>query len=600
MDPQYLVLSTLLLFLSTTMVPTACISPYTACSEAANKTCFPFPNFTFPFAPSNPKGCGHPNFQVECTPGSAAVLTIGYNKFRVLSLENPAAPTALRLGFVDPIVQLCTIRVNMTLFDMFKWPFYPSNRKRATNASGTPAINVTGCRTALGWLPCRPCDLIEQFLSGNVVNDLSNAEDLIRNGFKVEWNQSDDRFRKCKECVAKNGFCGFDASQPTNPFLCYSHDTAINDPSGACVVFGIASFAISVTYHFFRNRPPAITPDELQDVAVVGGDDPNDDGKMKKLAPKEMDDHFPTFTYAELEIATNSFDKALILGDGGYGCVYRGYLNNGSIVAVKRMMHQTNTLNQFHNEIRIMAKLKHPHLVCLLGYCKADRDLLLVYEYVSNGTLADHLHGARRGNHMSLEARLKIALQTARALEYMHFYVTPTVVHRDIKSSNILLQSDLSVKLADFGLSRDLVGMEGNSHVSTAPQGTLGYVDPEYYRSYRLTQTSDVYSFGVVLMELITGMKALNYNAADKGEINLANLALSMIQAGRLLEIVEPLLLPAEEDNLQRKTIEEMAELGFMCLAPCKDDRPNMKCVSLKLQQIEWCLSSASTTAAKL
>ncbi|CAN6454611.1 unnamed protein product [Victoria cruziana] len=602
MDPQYyLVIPKILLFLCvTTMIaaesPTT-NSPYSACLEAATKSCPPFINFTFPFASSLPKvGCGHPNFQVECTPGSDAVLPIGLNQFKVLSIENPAAPTALRLGFVDPIMQLCSLKANMTLFDLFKSPFYPSYRRKARKASGPPAINVTGCKTSLGWLPCHPCDLIAEFVSGDVVTDLSNAEDLIKNGFKVQWNKTDDWFKNCAECMAKKGICGFNVSKPIKPFLCYP---PLLDLYGASVVFGVASVAVSATFHFFKNRSPAIRPDELQDVVVTGEADTNDDDKMKKPL-KEVDDHFPTFSYIELEIATNCFDKALILGDGGYGCVYKGYLNNGTIVAVKRMMHQTNTLNQFHNEIRIMAKLKHPNLVCLLGYCKADRDLLLVYEYVSNGTLADHLHGGRRGNHMSLGARVKIALQTARALEYMHFYVTPTVVHRDVKSSNILLQSDLSVKLADFGLSRDLVGMEGTSHVSTAPQGTLGYVDPEYYRSYRLTQTSDVYSFGVVLMELITAMKALNYNAADKAEINLANLALSVIQAGRLLEIVDPSLLPVDEDNMQRKTIEELAELGFMCLAPCKDDRPDMKYVCLKLQQIECCLSSASVTATRL
>ena len=190
-----------------------------------------------------------------------------------------------------------------------------------------------------------------------------------------------------------------------------------------------------------------------------------------------------------------------------------------------------------------------------------------------NGTLFDHLHGEqRRKNGLRWDARLKIALETASALAYLHFDSYPPIFHRDVKSTNILLDENMGVKVADFGLSR-LVPIEA-SHVSTSPQGTPGYVDPDYNQFYQLTDKSDVYSFGVVLIEIIFGKKAVD-ELRDGREISLAHMASTKIQMGTLQELVDS-DLEFESDPVVNEMITSVAELAFQCLSAEKDDRPCM------------------------
>jgi len=192
--------------------------------------------------------------------------------------------------------------------------------------------------------------------------------------------------------------------------------------------------------------------------------------------------NLPVFSYRELELATDYFDEKRQLGDGGYGKVYLGKLRDGRSVAVKRFHENTcnsNRFKQFDNEVKIMSSMHHCNLVRLFGGCKERQILLLVCEYVSNRTLFDLLHGEQRGkNGLLWDARLKIALETASALAYLHFDNYPPIFHRDVKSTNILLDENMGVKIADFGFSR-LMPLEA-SHVSTILQGTPGYVDPDY------------------------------------------------------------------------------------------------------------------------
>lgn len=236
------------------------------------------------------------------------------------------------------------------------------------------------------------------------------------------------------------------------------------------------------------------------------------------------------------------------------------------------------------NQVKILSGLRHQNLVSLYG-CTSQhsRELLLVYEYIPNGTVADHLHGhhAKEAN-LTWPIRISIVIETAEALAYLHA-VDPPIIHRDIKTNNILLDNNLRVKVADFGLCR-LFPMDA-THVSTTPQGTPGYLDPDYHKCYQLTVKSDVYSFGVVLAELISSKPAVDI-ARHRHEINLATMATNMIQSRNLNQLVDPVLGFGSDLKVQEE-ITRMAELALLCLQEEKDARPNMEEVVRKLQRIE-------------
>lgn len=292
----------------------------------------------------------------------------------------------------------------------------------------------------------------------------------------------------------------------------------------------------------------------------------------------------PVFTYAELKEATNNFDPSNELGDGGFGTVYYGKLYDGREVAVKCLYeHNCKRMQQFINEIEILTRLRHQNLVSLYGCTsRRSRELLLVYEYIPNGTLADHLHGERAAEgSLTWPIRMNIAVETASALAYLH---ASDVIHRDVKTNNILLDHNFCVKVADFGLSR--LFPNDVTHISTAPQGTLGYVDPEYHECYQLTDKSDVYSFGVVLIELVSSMPAVDMNR-HKHEINLANLAISRIQRCAFDELIDPSLEFAPDTLVNKRMTISVSKLAFRCLQLDKDIRPTMDEVLDILRKIQ-------------
>ncbi|MFS8028368.1 putative protein kinase RLK-Pelle-WAK-LRK10L-1 family [Helianthus anomalus] len=243
------------------------------------------------------------------------------------------------------------------------------------------------------------------------------------------------------------------------------------------------------------------------------------------------------FSYLELKDATKNFSPSHRLGAGGFGAVYYGKLQDMRQVAVKRLyVENRKGTQQFMNEVQILSHLQHPNLVLLYGCTsRKSRELLLVYEYIPNGTITDHLHGKQAIlGRLTWAIRLKIAIETASALVYLH---ASDVIHQDVKTSNILLDNNFSVKVADFGLSR--LFPNDVTRISSAPQGTPGYVDPELYQ---LSDKSDVYSFGVVLIELISSMVAVD-KRRPREEIYLANLARNRIQRYEIDQLIDPALV---------------------------------------------------------
>lgn len=293
----------------------------------------------------------------------------------------------------------------------------------------------------------------------------------------------------------------------------------------------------------------------------------------------------PIYPHSLIEKATNSFSEKQQLGTGAYGTVYAGKLHhNDELVAIKRIKYRdTESIDQVVNEIKLLSTVSHPNLVRLLGCCIDKGEQILIYEFMPNGTLYHHLHREGGGNEgLKWQVRLKIAKETAQAIAFLHSAVPP-IYHRDIKSTNILLDNEFKTKVADFGLSR--LGMTESSHISTAPQGTPGYLDPQYHQNFHLSDKSDVYSLGVVLVEIITGLRAIDFSRPHN-EVNLASLATDRIAKGRLEEIIDPVLDP-QGDEWTLSSVHKMAELAFRCLAYESGMRPSMMEVANELEQNE-------------
>ncbi|KAI9180766.1 hypothetical protein LWI28_007932 [Acer negundo] len=247
------------------------------------------------------------------------------------------------------------------------------------------------------------------------------------------------------------------------------------------------------------------------------------------------------YSLRELEIATRGFTEENVIGEGGYGVVYRGVLNDGSVVAVKNLLNNKGQAEkEFKVEVEAIGKVKHKNLVGLIGYCAEGAQRMLVYEYVENGNLEQWLHGdVGPVSPLTWDVRMKIAVGTAKGLAYLHEGLEPKVVHRDVKSSNILLNKNWNPKVSDFGLAK-LLGSEA-SYVTTRVMGTFGYVSPEYASTGMLNEGSDVYSFGVLLMELITGRSPIDYSR-PAGEMNLVDWFKGMVASRRGEELVDPLI----------------------------------------------------------
>ncbi|KAL3531123.1 hypothetical protein ACH5RR_010445 [Cinchona calisaya] len=301
-----------------------------------------------------------------------------------------------------------------------------------------------------------------------------------------------------------------------------------------------------------------------------------------------------TFTFRELATATKNFRQECLLGEGGFGRVYKGRLERtGQEVAVKQLDRNGLQGNrEFLVEVLMLSLLHHQNLVNLIGYCADGDQRLLVYEYMSLGSLEDHLLEIPPGQPpLDWHTRMKIALNAAKGLEYLHDKANPPVIYRDLKSSNILLDKEFNAKLSDFGLAK--LGPVGDkSHVSSRVMGTYGYCAPEYQKTGQLTVKSDVYSFGVVFLELITGRRAIDTTRSPQ-EQNLVTWVEPMFrEPSRFSEVVDPLL----QGNFPRKSLNQAMAIAAMCVNEDASVRPLISDVVSALSYL-WVGPDSATPA---
>jgi serine/threonine protein kinase len=292
---------------------------------------------------------------------------------------------------------------------------------------------------------------------------------------------------------------------------------------------------------------------------------------------------------AEIRSATHNFDPKLQIGVGGFGYVYRAILSDGTKVAVKRCKQEGQRSGQglleFETEIIVLSKIRHRHLVSLIGYCDEGSEMILVYEYMEKGTLRDYLYDSDVPR-LSWKQRLQICIGSASGLEYLHKGAAGGIIHRDVKSTNILLDENLVAKVADFGLSKS--GPLDETHVSTVVKGTIGYLDPEYMMTQQLTEKSDVYSFGIVLLEVLCGRPAID-STLPREQMNLAEWVMLCKKQGLLEEVIDSTL----KGQIDPSSLRHFIETAEKCLQPDSADRPAMADVlwdlnyALKLHQTE-------------
>ncbi|XP_024024781.1 LEAF RUST 10 DISEASE-RESISTANCE LOCUS RECEPTOR-LIKE PROTEIN KINASE-like 1.2 isoform X3 [Morus notabilis] len=589
----------------------ACTQPY---------ECGDIKNLYFPFwGDGRPEICGHPGFNLSCMNNEYPVIHIQRLDYRLLNVsreintmtlarldlwDNPCSPDTSKNTTLDDIVAVnypptvvnLTLIYNCTKPEESLGQYFPNNFScpkdddrisyYVRNESQLQDLETEGLiRDRRGGVIQVPVfrialDEIERSAADGV-------HSVLIKGFDVNYME----FPLCRECEWSSGRCGSNNSNGMVTCYCsggreylyvcpHSSGRDWKLKTGIGIGGGFVGILLmSIIFYIYQRRKRKQSAPR----SLLSRDISSDISSVKDVEKGSSYHGVHLFTYEELVEATSCFDSTKELGDGGFGTVYYGKLRDGRVVAVKRLYENNfRRVEQFMNEVEILAHLRHKNLVSLYGCTsRHSHELLLVYEYIPNGTVADHLHGERaKPGALPWAIRLNIAVETASALKYLH---ASDVIHRDVKSTNILLDNNFSVKVADFGLSR--LFPTHVTHVSTAPQGTPGYVDPEYHQCYQLTSKSDVFSFGVVLMELVSSLPAVDITR-HRHDINLSTMAMNRILNHALHELVDP-SLGFDTDPRVRKMITAVAELAFQCLQQDKDLRPCMVAVLDGLMAIQ-------------
>ncbi|KAK8940360.1 putative serine/threonine-protein kinase [Platanthera guangdongensis] len=584
---------------------------YNACSKYSSCRIQQKFNVTYPFSlPQTPAYCGYPGYELICS-GDNLAIRFGAEEYIVTFIDyNHRFLIVLSSDFMK---NYCPLSFSNTSIDstLFKYADLVKNLTVYLNCSfaKTPDLPEITCLTNNFINPSYykmekgPSSFLEN-LPGKcgltaavpvypppVENSTDMFEAALKEGFALTWNYDSEW---CQGCIDSGGICGFNRTRPedqtcfcpniTRLGTCNSSAHKRNKGliiAGLSVAGGLGVALFCFLYFLLHAKWKRKRRSGSALFGRIVSFHPSSKSESELFSSLNA----PIFKYEELYAATNGFDDSKELGDGGFGTVYKGKLQDGRVVAVKRLYENNyRRVEQFMNEVKILSLLRHQNLVSLYGCTsRHSRELLLVYEFVPNGTVADHLHGPLASKPpLPWHIRMSIAIETADALKYLHS-IEPQIIHRDVKTNNILLDGSFHVKVADFGLSR-LFPLDA-THVSTAPQGTPGYVDPEYHRCYQLTEKSDVYSFGVVLMELISSKPAVDITR-ERNEINLASMAMNMIQRQELHEFVDQNLGYHSDCSISRM-INQVAELGFQCLQSDGEMRPSIKVVLEILQEIE-------------
>eukprot|EP00253_Pinus_taeda_P011101 PITA_11101 len=574
---------------------TSCLgSHYEECR--GNYTCGNF-TFGYPFGENN-RGCGHPEFQVDCMLSYPRVQ-IGETEYRIseplfLSNNNDHTMTVVNQ-------QSCNIFGNYSqswwydsqlfrLADGYtNLTFWGNCNQTRDNNFVSKALNFSFCGDV--WYYSLTTELDsegESFCSTHLQLPINGSYNkpfditalqaditaLQADGFEVTWKVDPDNDRRCETCLNSNGSCGYDISNQT-AFLCYCSDGTYQPdecPRNGCSIGGLALIAIAVLFLWYcaKRRKQTLRPPR------------SSDSKVEKFLEQYAYEMPTRYSQSQLKKMTNNFAEKL--GEGGFGVVYKGKLQNGALVAVKLLDRHRHGETQFMNEVATVGRIHHVNLVRLLGYCFENPTSALVYEYMVNGSLEKVIFAAKekRPQVIMWEQLYAIALGVARGIAYLHQDCEKRIIHFDIKPHNILLDAEFTPKVSDFGLAK-LCG-KGDDHISmTAGRGTPGYVAPEVCDRELgpVTDKSDVYSFGMLLLEIVGGRKNFDWKVTNSSQFYFPEWAFKLLETDDLgMRLRGGGAIAAQDEEQARK----LTKVGLWCIQYKSIDRPSMSRVVQMLE----------------